>query len=276
MVLFRKAIVLISILLLVNIAFAFSSLDEGLPGKYRSMNFEVYAPDKAKAKKVCLISEKYYKELLKCLRYGGMLDKKCRVYVYSDHKGYLISLRAAGIRVPDWSGGCHLPRRYYAYGYPVVCGYIEPNFINATLPHELTHAIFAEFVYGSMIEETRVKPLPLWIDEGMAVYMQKKSNYKQICKKALEENSLMPLSKLIVLDNYPSDENELSLFYAQSPSLVEYLLDAYGGSKFLSLAKKSIFKDEGQEDLLKSVYYGKIQNIDELEDNWINYIKENY
>ena len=276
MILFKKAIVLIVILLITHAALAFNGLNEGLPGSYRSMNFEVYAPDRDKAKKVCLLSEKYYKQLLKRLRYGGMLDKKCRVYVYSDHEDYLTSLRSAGIRVPDWSAGCHLPRRYYVYGYPIVCGYVEPNFLSATLPHELTHAIFAEFVYGSMIEEKRLKPLPLWIDEGMAVYMQKKSNYKYVCKDVLKENTFISLSKLISFDNYPSGDNELELFYAQSPSLVEYLLNTYGGSKFLSLAKKSVFKDKSTEDLLRSVYYAKIQNLDELENNWINYIKENY
>ncbi|MDP8261359.1 MAG: peptidase MA family metallohydrolase [Candidatus Kappaea frigidicola] len=276
MILFKKAIVLIVILLITHTALAFNSLNEGLPGSYRSMNFEVYAPDKDKAKKVCLISEKYYKELLKRLRYGGMLDKKCRIYVYSDQKNYLTSLQAAGINVPDWSAGCHLPRRYYSYGYPVVCGYVDSYFISAILPHELTHAIFAEFVYGSMIEEKRVRPMPLWIDEGMAVYMQKKSNYKYVCKNALKEDTFMSLVELINMSNYPSADNELSLFYAQSPSLVEYLIDTYGGSKFLSLSKKSVFKKENMQDLLKSVYHAKIKNIDELENDWINYIKENY
>jgi len=276
MVIFKKAIVLVFILLIAHVAFAFSSLDENLPGCYRSMNFEVYASDKAKAKKVCLLSEKYYKQLLKRLRYGGMLDKKCRIYVYTDQKNYLTSLQAAGIKVPSWSAGCHLPRRYHNYGYPVVCGYVDSYFLSAILPHELTHAIFAEFVYGSMIEEKRMRPMPLWIDEGMAVYMQKKSNYKYVCKNALKENTFISLSKLISFDNYPSGDNKLRLFYAQCPSLVEYLLNTYGGSKFLSLAKKSVFKDKSIEDLLKSVYYAKIRNLDELENNWINYIKENY
>ena len=276
MIFFKKTSVLIIILLVAHVSFAFSGLDEGLLGHYRSMNFEVYAPERTKAKRVCLTSERYYKELLKRLRYGGMLDEKCRVYVYEDHKDYLTSLRAAGIRVPSWSAGCHLPRRYYGYGYPIVCGYLDSNFLNVILPHELTHAIFAEFVYGSMIEEKRLKPIPLWIDEGMAVYTQKDKNYKLICKKALKENEFIPLAELINLKNYPSGQNKLTYFYAQSPSLVEYLLGAYGGSKFLSLAKKSVFKEESMENLLKNVYYSKIKNLDEFERSWINYIKENY
>jgi len=51
MILFKKAIVLIVILLITHTALAFNSLNEGLPGSYRSMNFEVYAPDKDKSKK---------------------------------------------------------------------------------------------------------------------------------------------------------------------------------------------------------------------------------
>jgi hypothetical protein len=240
------------------------------------MNFEVAAPDKPKAKTVCLACEKYYKELLKRLRYGGMLDEKCRVYVYEDHQDYLRGLQAAGINVPEWSGGCHMPRRYYSYGYPVVCGFVDKNFLDVVLPHELTHAIFAEFVYGRQVEEERVKPLPLWLNEGMAVYMQKESDYKALCLQAIKNNAFISVGELINMDNYPAEDLKLTYFYAQSPSLVEYLLNVYGGHKFLSLAKKSVFRSDSMEDLLKSVYYGKICDLTELENNWINYIKENY
>jgi hypothetical protein len=273
---FKKAILLVTIIFFAHTVFAFSNLRGGLPGSYRSMNFEVYAPSKKKAKIVCLKSEKYYKELLRKLRYGGILDKKCRIYVYDNHADYYSSLHAAGIKIPKWSGGCHLPRRYFDYGYPVVCGFVSDSFLKVVLPHELTHAIFAEFVYGTRIEEQRLNSLPLWIDEGMAVYMQEESDYKKRCKKALKDNEFISLQKLISFKKYPADEIELAYFYAQSPSLTEFLISAYGGSKFLSLSKKSVFDDEPMDELIEKVYYGKINSLQELENDWVAYIKETY
>ncbi|MCK5306641.1 MAG: hypothetical protein KAJ66_05845 [Candidatus Omnitrophica bacterium] len=276
MALKKYLVVHLTVLLACSTVYAFDDLSSGLSGHYASMNFSVRATTVGKARVIGEKSERYYKRLLKKLRYGGMLKKKCRIYIYSNHEAYIQSLRSAGIKIPAWSGGCHLPRRHYEFGYPVVCGFIEKRLLTEVLPHELTHAIFAEFVYGKRIIEKRLSPLPLWIDEGMAVYMQERSDYKQVVKQAVSEGGYIRLKDLFILKRYPKDEAKLKYFYAQSPSLVDFLLNKYPGGKFMSLAKKSVFSAKSDEEILTSVYYGKITSISQMEKLWIKFVKERY
>lgn len=263
-----KWIVVICLLFIpIDVLWSTDILIGNLSGHYETMTFSVWAPTDKQARVIAKKSEKYYETLLKKLKYGGMLKKKCQIYIYSDKNSYIRTLERYGFNNLEWTAGVHFKR---GYSYPsVVCSFESDNVLTETLPHELTHAIFKEFVLGIKMD----KQIPLWINEGIAVYMQEKSNYKTESKRAIKNNEYIKLKKLISLEHYPQSPKKNMYFYAQSASLVDFLLKKYQGSKFLSLSRKITFTDKHPEEILISVYYSKIRSIEHLEKLWIDYVK---
>lgn len=269
---FLKAFVVsLFIFIIAQEVFADFNFYSDLSGHSESMNFFVSAPTDKYAEAINKKAEKYYRYLLKKLKYGGMLRKKCRIYIYKHKDDYLKVFRDENIDL-SWSAGVHFDKRYI--GYPLICSYLQEDLLARILPHELTHAIFKEFVFGTRNE--KYLSIPLWLDEGMAVYMQEKSDYKAITKTAIIEGDYIRLKDLFSLEIYPEDDKELVYFYAQAPSLVDFLLTKSSGDKFLSLAKNLTFSNESSEEVFTKVYYGAIKDIEHLQSLWIDYVKNNY
>ena len=236
------------------------------------MNFLVWAPSKSDAERVSKEAEKYYKRLLKILKYGGTLEQKCKVYIYKDTEQYIKTLKKFDSYFPVWSAGLHFPKT--ATRGPIVCAYFTDGLFEHTFPHELTHAIFREFV-GGLGMPTVIK-IPLWLNEGMAVYMEKGADYKLAVKRAVDNGSYMRLKTLTDLTRYPQDLQKRDLFYQEAPSVVEFLIVTYGGDKFLFFSKRLIRKNEDINQSLFSVYYPHIQNVEQLDKSWVEYVGKNY
>ncbi len=247
-------------------------LSYGLFGPERSMNFLVWAPSRTDVKRVSEEAEKYYRRLRKALKYGGTLSEKCKIYVYKDRKQYKKTLKKFDSYFPEWSAGVHYPKT--TVRGPMVCVFLTRGLFEHTFPHELTHAIFREFV-GGLGMSAQVK-IPLWLNEGMAVFMEKGAHYKKAVKQAVNDNSYMRLETLTALIRYPEDSQKIDLLYQQAPSVVEFLIVTYGGDKFLSFSRRLVRKSEDINQSLSFVYYPHIQNIEQLESSWVRYVKKNY
>ncbi len=236
------------------------------------MNFLVWAPSKADAKRVSKEAEEYYKRLLKILKYGGTFSQKCKIYIYRDREQYIKTLKKFDSYFPVWSGGVNYPKT--ASRGPMVCAFLTRGLFEHIFPHELTHAVFREFI-GGLGMPTIIK-IPLWLDEGMAVFMEKGADYKKAIKQAVDDGSYMKLETLTALTRYPENLQERNLFYQQAPSVVEFLIVTYGGDKFLSFSRRLVRKNEDIDQNLSSVYYPHIQNIEQLDSSWVEYVGKNY
>ena len=142
------------------------------------------------------------------------------------------------------------------------------------LVHEMTHSLLG---YGNNFDTSS----GYFTQEGFASYMENtygrnKIDFHKYIKYYLDSNKLIPISKLIDLnqDNAyfrPSNYNKsiesnilMNMSYNHAASFVSYLIDTYGLDKF-----EQIYNEK---DLAKKIeeVYGR--NLNELEKDWIDFI----
>ena len=206
-------------------------------------------------------SERYYDEIAKNLgftRYEGWLwDDRAKIYIYDNGDDYVQSGRQAG-----WSHGVASVEQKVIRTYPAAHG-----FFDSTLPHELGHIIFREFV-GFKAQ------VPLWFEEGIAMYQEKARRWgvHQTVKKALEAGTFISLPDLTSTRlSADSDPLMVQLFYDESASVVQYLINDLGEYRFASFCRE-LEKGGPFEWTLQSVYY-RFKNMEDLNKAWVEFLK---
>ena len=191
--------------------------------------------------------------------FGGFKDNwepRCDVYLYATAKDYS---KATG--VPSGSPG---HSSFKTDGGRVLSRRIDlhcedaKNMLGAVLPHEATHVVLA----GQFGEQ----PIPRWADEGIAVLTEpreKVDRHLRNLARCKEEVGLFTVKQLMQMPDYP-EPRYITVFYAQSVSLVDFLTSKHGPetlTKFLRDAQKG-----GYEAALKKHY--KYNSFDELQQEW--------
>ncbi len=183
---------------------------------------------------------------------GTRLDRRIQVYVYRSPE----DLRGAMIYPQEWTGGVAF------VDYSIVAIGIGPGDLGwgvRALRHELTHLV---------VHTTTFSPygvLPRWLDEGLATHMeaeQPSHTFTAILVHAVEQDELISLRTLN--GPFSSDTTKAYLSYAQSLSVVRYLLDAYGTDPMYRLL---MLLEEGETiDSALQQSYGK--DLDDIEAEW--------
>ncbi|MBI4802347.1 MAG: hypothetical protein HY796_07465 [Elusimicrobia bacterium] len=105
------------------------------------------------------------------------------------------------------------------------------------LSHELTHIYFDSF-FSSEVQS------PLWLSEGIATYIQSERGYSTpnwlaLNLAMLEKGGGFKLSDLVRIDNMQgADEENVRLWYAQSYSVVRFLIKLKAGDAFYQFCKR--------------------------------------
>ena len=133
----------------------------------------------------------------------------------------------------------------------------HPQLLTAILPHEVTHVVLADLFTQQQI--------PRWADEGMAVLAEPKA--EQVSRASelndpLKEGRVFKLSELMAID-YPSAE-AWNLYYAQSVSLTQFLVEQGSPERFVSFVRGA--QRKGIEIALRESY--QIDGFAELENRW--------
>jgi len=126
------------------------------------------------------------------------------------------------------------------------------------LPHEMTHVVLADCF--------KQRPLPRWIDEGMAILADpeiKQAGHRKDLDDAIKARASFRVVELISMEDYPAAQR-WGTFYGQSASLVEYLVSQSTPDRFVQFVRLSM--DNGYESALTQVY--QIDNVMELERRW--------
>ncbi len=114
---------------------------------------------------------------------------------------------------------------------------IEKTGFYSLTVHELTHLYFDSYFLPHLS--------PLWLSEGVAVYMQiyttkQKPGWAQrSMQRILDQGQLIPFEEMMsaqTLKNYPQDKAEL--WYTQAYSLVDYLLNTRSRDEFYKLCSE--------------------------------------
>jgi hypothetical protein len=138
----------------------------------------------------------------------------------------------------------------------------EPRVVLAILPHEVTHVVLADLFPNQKI--------PRWADEGMAVLAEPHSARAQRMadlEEPLGSGRVFRLSTLTTME-YP-DPKYLPLFFSQSVSLTQFLLDSGKPEQFITFLKEA--QRVGYETAIQSVY--RIVDLEELERRWLAHVR---
>ncbi len=189
---------------------------------------------------------------------GAELSDRAQVYVYAGTQ----DLRNAMIYPPEWTGGV----AYTEYGI-VAIGISTDDLVwgKRAMAHELAHLVVHRLVYSGYDVG-----LPTWLDEGLAMYIEGElSSYlTAVLNDAVAHQELFSIRSLC--GSFPTATQEAYLAYAQSYSLVEFLLQEEMGGKGNVLQLLDCFKQgSGYVDALDQVYG---LDIDQLDGLWRQYV----
>jgi len=182
---------------------------------------------------------------------GAYPERPIKIYIYasdSDLKGAMISSN-------EWSGGVAFT------DFGIIAISIPPSELDwgkKALVHELTHLVVRQATFSPYGQ------LPLWLDEGLAMYNEGELDpvFRSYLEEAILEDKLISVRSLC--SPFSAYSEKASLSYAESYSIVEYLLDNYGQGKMLNLL--ALLKQGNTYDEALTKVYGF--DIDGLDARW--------
>jgi hypothetical protein len=173
------------------------------------------------------------------------------LYIYPDTE----AMREAVLYEAHWTGGLAYPV------HSIVIIGIHPEdaeWGRRTVAHEISHVLVGHRTFSCL------GSTPSWLDEGLAMYSEGEPDEVQeaALARAVAEDRLLPLRGL---GGAFSEDSELAnLSYAQSHSVVRFLLGTYGRDRLLALLD-SLSHGTPVDDALRAAYD---IDLDTLEDRW--------
>ncbi|MBI4284672.1 MAG: hypothetical protein HY670_02070 [Chloroflexi bacterium] len=167
-------------------------------------------------------------------------ERKPRILVYLSSE----QVRTAVLFQPEWTGALAFS------DYNIILTAVNPGnleWAKNALPHEITHLLVGEAVFGPFGD------MPTWLNEGLARYSEGdlSSFDRAAIDNAAREGRLISVRSLGA--SFPAGPDQALLAYAQSGSLVTYLIDTYGWPKIRDLL--NVFKEGSTYDnALRKVY----------------------
>jgi hypothetical protein len=184
---------------------------------------------------------------------GIELKSDVDIYIY----GSAADMREALLYVQDWAGGVAFDE------YSTILMGVEPasaaGWGSSTMRHELAHLVVGQFGW-SCVGGSR----PTWLNEGLAMYAEGEPEADVIAsiQTATQANSFEPLRSLN--GSFSSHGNQAGIAYAQSYSVVDFLLREYGQEAMQSLLL-TLAEGVGYDEALMQVYG---MDVDGVEAAW--------
>jgi hypothetical protein len=187
---------------------------------------------------------------------GAYLEKPVSIYIYASTR----DLQGAMIFPQEWTGGVAFTEHsIIAIGVPPG----ELDWGKRALAHELGHMVTHQITfspYGAF--------LPVWLDEGLAMHAEGEPDphLQSWLEKAISKQKLISVRSLA--SPFSAKPEEAYTSYAESQSLVEFLIQNYGKDNMLNLL--SLLKEGNScDDALTKVYGFDQDGLDKL---WREYI----
>jgi hypothetical protein len=190
---------------------------------------------------------------------GAYLEKPVKLYIYASTKDLL----GAMIYPQEWTGGVAFTR------FGIIAIGISPDNIDwgkRAIAHELTHLVIHQVTLNPYND------LPTWLDEGLAMYNEGtlSPEFATYLSSAIAEDRLISVQSLS--SPFSAYAEEATLSYAQSYSLVEFLITTYGQDKMLELLN-TFRQGSGYDSALQTVYGFDMDGLDSL---WRDYVTQQY
>lgn len=256
--------------------------------EYKGQHFLIYFPEGYQdfVERVSNRAEQDYLRISDYLGYGRSLsfwtwERRVKIYIYPDKSSYL-----QATSTPEWSIGVA------NYKKRAISSFVDcEDFLDSTLPHEIAHLMFRDFVGLS-------KKIPAWLDEGVAIFAEVKNwqEREESIKENAGDGSVLPLRNLMKMDitvvknpnglfirpaigkrrqtvMFLTGESLVNLYYSQASSLVNFLIEVYGTKRFANFCR-DLRDGKELEEALQFSYPNSLENIEELEREWLRYLEE--
>lgn len=164
---------------------------------------------------------------------GVSLEQPAKFYIYASYWDLL-----GALVYPDiWTGGVAFPD-YGTIAIGISLANLEWG--KRAIAHELGHLVVHQYVFGPYGD------LPTWLDEGLAqdAEGELRSDLQEQLDQAIANDTLFSVRS--IASSFPADREEAKLCYAESYSVVQFLLDNYGSAKILELL--DVFKEGSTYD----------------------------
>ncbi len=223
--------------------------------------FTFSSPDQRLAESISNISEEIYSEIVTDVGVAPLPG--IEIFIAHTHEDFLARQPTPG-KAPEWAAGLAYPElNTVILKAPAAAlyGTIDPV---RTFRHELAHLTLHQALTGIHI--------PKWLDEGLAMYEAKEWTLRTtaVMTSVTLKKKFIPLTSLN--DAFPIAFEEAETAYAQSFSMVAYLLDRHGREAFhefiLNLKKRTTLSQAAQDAFGLSFY--------ELELRWHRYLRIRY
>ena len=231
---------------------------------HKSTHFKIhYVDGQDFAREVADRAERYYRQIAYDLGFTRhdnfwLWDNRASIYLYASRKAFI-----AARKTPDWAVGVanHDGREIASYAG-------KDAFLRSILPHELTHLIFRDFIGFD-------GDAPLWLDEGIAQWQEDgaRDRTHRLTSALFLSKGALALRVLTSLDvRKVENENLARVFYAQSASLVGFLIERHGRKSFGKLCRQ-LRDGKPLNEALSFTYPLKLRNIGVLEKKWVAYLR---
>ncbi len=140
----------------------------------------------------------------------------------------------------------------------------NPAEVRRTVPHEMTHQVLYQATKNPFAG------LPTWLDEGLAVYNQEISDpsFPGLVDAASDSGQLDSIQSLT--SSFPYDTESATLAYAESVSIVDYIVETFGRDAIPRLTRAT------KQGLSygDAVHIGLGISIDELDRRWTTWLAD--
>jgi hypothetical protein len=172
------------------------------------------------------------------------------IVIYNSHQELMSVLQEAS---SEWTGAVN-----FGDSGVIVIGLGAESWMQDVIPHELTHAMLHQ------ITQPPFGDIPRWLHEGLAVRSEggMGSEEQRALNAAIEDNTLIPLR--VLNSPFPDQRQRAVLSYAESNSLVEFIIGEYGSHKLGELL--SVFARGAHYDDAMMQVFGV--DMDGMEERW--------
>ena len=214
-------------------------------------------------------AEEYYVRVAQDIGYSRYQDfwtweRRVVIILYPDQYAFQ---RFTGS--PGWSKG-YASRDTRIFRERTIVSYNgQENFLGEVLPHEIAHLMLWD-------HWRTPRAAPVWFEEGVAQLEEegKRDQVQAAIRPVVMQGRHIPLASLQLMTvTGEEDKVKVSLFYAQSLSIVVFLIQKYGVSSFYRLCRE--LRDGMSFELaLARAYPSEIDSIDTLEKRWVKHFAE--
>ncbi len=217
--------------------------------------------DRRLAESLAKLSESVYDEIVADV--GVPPRPGIEIYLAGSHEDFL-KRQPHSDKAPEWAAGLAYPERNLMIlktPRAALFGKIDPF---RTFRHELAHLTLHQAMEGV--------PIPRWLDEGLAMYEAREWTFRTtaVISAVTLKKKFIPLATLN--HAFPVDFNEAEAAYAQSFSMISWLMNRFGRKDFQTF----ILNLNERKTLSRSSEAAFGMTFYELEKRWHRWLRIRY